>query len=73
MSEINSGDVLYISLRGNKLPNDREIAQLVKGKGFKTTVVSFYGINRTVFVGLIIHVKAHYDQKFFLAYFLGLT
>ena len=31
MAQINAGDVKYISLRGNKLPNDREIAQLVKG------------------------------------------
>jgi len=30
MAQINAGDVKYISLRGNKLPNDREIAQLVK-------------------------------------------
>jgi len=30
MAQVNAGDVKYISLRGNKLPNDREIAQLVK-------------------------------------------
>ena len=32
MAQINASDVQYLSLRGNKLPDDREIAQLVKGK-----------------------------------------
>merc|ERR1712174_161476 len=30
MAQINASDVQYLSLRGNKLPDDREIAQLVK-------------------------------------------